>query len=180
MRSETFSKQTLEYVKHNCNLLNTFKNSRMELKDASLTIKLLNDNLNYSEFGGFSNDFNVDLKIYESDNKDIFVISRRCYIISVNEWDYVDNKVGLGKSNNKDVLKVKLLEWLNNRKSYLSELNLTSLDGDDNYEILFSNLEVERWWSLFQKKYFLSGIIILAEKRECVNYVLKNTPIIIK
>jgi hypothetical protein len=86
----------------------------------------------------------------------------------------------LDKSNDKGVLKGKLTEYLNDRKSYFSELNLKCIDGDDNYELVYSNLKVERWWSLFQKKYFLSGVVILAEKNECVNYVLRNTPIIIK
>lgn len=181
MRSETFSKQTLEYVKNNCNLVYTpFKNARMNMGDGGFIIKTLNDNLDYSEFGGFSNDYNMDLKVYESDDKDIFVVSRKVHIISVNEWDYVDNKVGLTKSNDKGVLKGKLTEYLNDRKSYFSELNVKSIDGDDSYELIYSNLEVERWWSLFQKKYFLSGVVILAEKNECVNYVLRNTPIIIK
>ncbi len=181
MRSETFSKQTLEYVKNNCDLLYTpFKNARMGMGDSGFTIKTLNDNLDYSEFGRFSNGYNMDLKVYESDEKDIFIVSRKVHIISVNEWDYVDSKVGLDKSNDKGILKGKLTEYLNDRKSYFSELNVKSIDGDDNYELIYSNLEVERWWSLFQKKYFLSGVVILAEKNECVNYVLRNTPIIIK
>ena len=181
MRSETFSKQTLEDVKNNCNLIYTpFKNARMGMCDNGFTIKTLNDNLDYSEFGGFSNDYNVDLKVYESEGEDIFIVSRKVHIISVNQWDYLEFKAGLCDSNDIKILKEKLTEYLNGRKSYFSELNLKSIAGDDNYELVYSNLEIEKYLYFFKKKYFLSGVVILAEKNECVNYVLRNTPIIIK